>query len=148
MKSSLDRTNWNNVKTGAAVIVPNNKRLVLFGKRVGPHGAGTWGFPGGTEKKYETGSMCALREAEEEIGLCIELVSKYPIDFTLDDFGNGLTYLTLYYRAKPILEKPRVMEPMKMSEWGFFPWNNPPQPLFLPIKNLVEKGHNPFARLT
>ncbi len=146
MKLSLDRINWNNVKIGAAVIVPNNDESVLFGKRVGSHGAGTWGFPGGAEEKHETGSMCVLRETKEEAGLDIELVSKYSVNYTLDDFKNGLVYLTLYYLAKTILEKPRILEPRKMSEWKFFPWNNLPQPLFLPIKHLVEKGYNPFLK--
>ena len=37
-----------------------------------------------------------------------------------------------------------VCEPEKCEQWDWFYWNNLPQPLFLPIKNLLKQNFSPF----
>jgi len=39
----------------------------------------------------------------------------------------------------------KVMEPEKCEKWNWFEWNNLPEPLFLPIQNLLKKGYIPFV---
>ena len=36
------------------------------------------------------------------------------------------------------------MEPEKCEKWEWFEWNNLPEPLFLPIQNLLKQKFNPL----
>jgi len=36
------------------------------------------------------------------------------------------------------------MEPEKCEKWEWFKWDKLPQPLFLPVKNAIKQGFNPF----
>jgi 8-oxo-dGTP diphosphatase len=36
------------------------------------------------------------------------------------------------------------MEPGKWEEWNWFDWDNLPEPIFIPIKNLRSKNYNPL----
>jgi len=40
----------------------------------------------------------------------------------------------------------KVLEPEKSECWKWFTWDNLPDPLFLPIKNLREQNFNPFEK--
>jgi 8-oxo-dGTP diphosphatase len=35
------------------------------------------------------------------------------------------------------------MEPDKCYEWGWFDWNSMPNPLFQPLKEIIDSGYNP-----
>ena len=51
-------------------MLSNGDGHVLLARRSGyVHRAGTWAFPGGTREAGETDAECALREAEEELGI-------------------------------------------------------------------------------
>lgn len=58
-------------RVGISVVVARGDRL-LVGKRIGSHGEGTWGLPGGHLEAGETWEECARRELEEETGLKLE----------------------------------------------------------------------------
>lgn len=56
---------------GVGVLIFNDKKQMLLGKRKGSHGAGTWCNPGGHLEFGESFEQCAIREVEEETGLKI-----------------------------------------------------------------------------
>ncbi|MEO6887730.1 MAG: NUDIX domain-containing protein [Ktedonobacteraceae bacterium] len=55
---------------GVGVIIRDGDQVLLM-KRQNSHGAGTWSMPGGHLEYGETPQECAIREAEEEVGVCI-----------------------------------------------------------------------------
>ena len=54
----------------AGLVLSNAAGHVLLARRSGyVHRPGTWAFPGGTLEAGETDAECALREADEELGI-------------------------------------------------------------------------------
>ena len=132
-------------RVGVGVIIRRDYYLVLLGKRKNAHGDGTWSFPGGHLNFFETLEKCAKREVREETGLEIDVVDWDGCVATNDLFEEeNKHYLTAYVRANYIGGTPRVMEPEKCEIWKWFSWNSLPNPLFLPIQNLIKLPYNPF----
>lgn len=124
-----------------AIIIKNGK--VLLGKRKNSHGDGTWSFPGGHLEFGESVEDSAKRETKEETGLMIDSFEKSV--FTNDVFEEeNKHYVTLYAIAKISEGEPVVAEPEKCEEWKWFDWDNLPNPLFVPIENLLKQNFNPF----
>ena len=112
---------------------------VLFGKRKNAHGDGTWSFPGGHLEFGESLLECAKREVLEETGLEVKNVA--PFTFTNDIFEKeGKHYITLFVRAECGAGEPKVLEPTKCEEWQWCKWDALPEPLFIPIQNLLKQG--------
>jgi len=115
---------------------------VLLGKRTNAHGDGSWSFPGGHLEMYETLENCAEREVLEETDLKIKNTRFAGV--TNDIFPEEKKhYITLFIIADFDSGQLRTMEPEKCSEWNWFSWGKLPQPLFLPIRNLIKQGFNP-----
>lgn len=130
-------------QVGVGVIVRKDNQ-VLLGKRKNTHGEGTWSFPGGHLEFNEEIDDCARREVWEEVGISVKNV-KYAT-FTNDIFENeGKHYVTLFVVCEYQGGKVRVKEPHKCEEWCWFEWDNLPQPLFLPIQNLLKQNFSPFT---
>ena len=118
-------------------------------KRKNSHGDGTWSFPGGHLEKYEEFKECSIREAKEETGLEIKLMSEKPVAITNDFFRKeNRHYVTLFMKAKYLSGTPRISEEEKnkIEKIVWADWNNLPQPLFLPIQNLIKQGYDPFMQ--
>jgi MOSC domain-containing protein YiiM/ADP-ribose pyrophosphatase YjhB (NUDIX family) len=128
---------------GVGVIVVRGA-AVLFGMRRGPHGASSWSFPGGHLDGDESVEACAIRELHEEAG--IEVITPRVVAETEDDFPEGLRYRTLFVQGDWAGGEPTVREPDKCAEWGWFSWDDPPQPLFLPVASLRATGFRPAAK--
>lgn len=125
---------------GVGVIVKKNG-LVLLGKRKNSYGAETWAFPGGHLEFGEKVEDCAVREVLEETGITIENLKKET--FTEDiSREEGRHYITIFVSADYEDGEPKVQEPEKCEKWDWFKWGALPEPLFLPIKNLIEQGFN------
>jgi len=115
---------------------------VLLGKRTNAHGDGSWSFPGGHLEMYETWENCAEREVLEETDLKIKNTRFAGV--TNDIFPEEEKhYITLFIIADYDSGQLKTMEPEKCSEWNWFSWGKLPQPLFLPIRNLIKQGFNP-----
>jgi 8-oxo-dGTP diphosphatase len=114
---------------------------VLFGLRCGSHGAGTWSFPGGHLDDGESAEACALRELDEESG--VEAANPRLIAETDDVFPEGVRYRTLFVRVDWAGGEPIVREPDACAHWAWFPWDDPPEPLFLPVASLRATGLRP-----
>jgi 8-oxo-dGTP diphosphatase len=127
-------------RIGVAVILKKEAK-VLLGKRTGSHGQNEWAFPGGHLDFNETPEECARRELNEETGLVVTKLKRSL--WTNDIFESEQKhYVTLFMLADYAGGEPEIMEPNKCLEWGWFPCNDLPQPLFLPIRNLLAQ-HKP-----
>ena len=116
--------------------------LVLLGRRLGSHGAGTWALPGGHLEFGESIEACAAREVMEETGLVIEAPGLGPVSnnvFPVEDKH----YVTVFVVAQSRSGEPRVLEPTKCDAWQWFAWSHLPQPLFAPLASLVASGYVP-----
>lgn len=124
---------------GVGVIIESKIGKYLLMRRLGSHGEGTWGFPGGKLEKNESIQECAIREVKEEIDLDISDIhlDKYTNDVFKDD---DLHYVTLFVKCKEYTGLPKIMEPDKCLEIKWFDKDKLPDNLFLPIKNYIK--HN------
>jgi len=123
---------------GVGVCIIRDKQ-VLLGKRLNAHAEGCWSFPGGHLEFGETIEECARREVLEETGIKIKNLSLGT--FTNDIFSEEEKhYVTLLVIADYAVGNLEVREPDKCEEWRWFHWNNLPDPLFLPIRNLLKQG--------
>jgi len=122
-------------RVGVGVIVLRGD-LVLLGRRVGSHGAGTWALPGGHLEFGESVEQCARREVTEEAGLSLTTIVPGP--YTSDVFAvEQRHYVTLFVVARCPVGEPEIREPDKCSMWQWFRWSAPPQPLFQPLASLL-----------
>lgn len=126
---------------GVGVIVTRSGR-VLLGLRKGAHGAGTWALPGGHLEYGESVESCARREVKEETGLVVRPVARGP--YSSDVFAEaGKHYVTLFVVAACGPGEPKVLEPDRCEQWGWFSWSEPPRPLFAPLASLLRTGFVP-----
>ena len=126
----------------AAIVIKNGK--ILLGKRKGAHGSGSWAFPGGHLEFNESIEECAEREVFEETGLSV----KNPRFETITNdlfLQNNKHYVTLFVVCDLKKGTPRIKEPDKCEKWDWFYWNEFPTPLFLSLKNLLDKGFTPLG---
>lgn len=124
------------VRVGVAAVVLRKGRILL-GERIGSHGAHTWATPGGHLEMGESIEECARRETLEETGLVVEAFKK--LSFTNDIFEKeGKHYVTLFVIATYSSGEPQVTEPNKCKQWKWFELDQLPEPLFLPLVNLLK----------
>lgn len=128
----------NKPRVGVGIIVCKGEE-VLLGLRKGAHGSNEWSFPGGHLEYGETIFGCATRELLEETGLTCSSLSLGP--YTNDIFQeDSKHYITLFVVAEFNGGSPCIKEEGKCQEWKWFRWRELPNPLFLPIKHLIEQG--------
>jgi ADP-ribose pyrophosphatase YjhB (NUDIX family) len=126
---------------GVGVLVRRDDR-VLLGRRVSPHGFGTWSFPGGKALYGESFVDCALRELREETGL--EGGRGRVIAETVDGFPESrLVFRTRFVEVDDAVGEPELREPEKASEWRWWSWPQLPKPLFAPVASLLTTPYEP-----
>lgn len=120
---------------GAGLLVRNGARLLLL-RRSTSHGFGTWGAPGGFLELGETPEDCAIRECEEETRLVVGGVRF--LTFTNDIFADsGKHDVTLWFETEH--EAGELAPTDEASEIMWFSIDDLPEPLFLPLSNLLKK---------
>ncbi|HYD03927.1 MAG TPA: NUDIX hydrolase [Alphaproteobacteria bacterium] len=130
-------------KVGVALILTKNKK-VLLGKRKNSHGEESWAFVGGHLEFKESSEECILREMREEIG-DINIKNLRRATFTNDIFEKeNKHYVTIFMQAEYFSGEIKTLEPNKCEKWEWFDWNDLPNPLFIPIQNLIKQKYNPF----
>jgi 8-oxo-dGTP diphosphatase len=128
-------------RVGVGVIVLR-RGLVLLGRRLGSHGAGSWALPGGHLEFGESVEQCARREVMEEAGLSLTTIAPGP--YTSDLFAaEHKHYVTLFVVAQCPAGEPELREPGKCAAWQWFRWSALPQPLFQPLASLLDSGFVP-----
>jgi 8-oxo-dGTP diphosphatase len=128
-------------RVGVAIIITKDDRVLLM-KRKGPHGTGTWSTPGGHLEFGETPEGCAAREAKEEVG--VDVVDIRFRAVTNDLFETtGRHYITIWMEGRSVSGEPRIAAEREVSEIGWYAWDSLPEPLFLPLENLVQANSYP-----
>lgn len=123
-------------RIGVGIIISRGDEILLV-RRDSVHGSGTWSTPGGHLDHGETLERCAAREAMEETGVEVTDVRFRAI--TNDVFpDDGKHYVTVWMEGEYLTGEPTVGAAYEMSEVGWFPWDELPEPLFLPLQNLLE----------
>jgi len=126
------------VRVGVAAVIVR-EGAVLLGERIGSHGSHTWATPGGHLELGESVEECAERETYEETGLVVSDFKK--LCFTNDIFDKeNKHYVTLFVVANSLSGEPKITEPDKCTQWKWFKPDELPEPLFLPLKNLLKDG--------
>ncbi len=120
---------------GVGIILVREGR-VLLGLRRSRLGHGTWSFPGGKPEPGETDFECAARELSEETGLTG--TNPRRAGGTLDEVTHGVIYRTVFVRLDWTIGEPEEREPDKCGDWGWFRWDELPEPLFAPVASLRE----------
>jgi 8-oxo-dGTP diphosphatase len=127
-------------QVGTAIIITKDNKVLLM-KRKGPHGTGTWSTPGGHLDFGESPEQGAVREAKEEVGL--EVIDVRFRAVTNDVFDEtGRHYITIWMEGESTGE-PVIAAEREVSEIGWFAWDSLPQPLFLPLENLIQANSYP-----
>lgn len=129
-------SNSSTPKVGVGVIVERDGKLLLH-RRKGDHGPGTWSTAGGHLDFGETPEACAIREVWEETGVHIGRMQFVGI--TNDVFAEtGRHYITIWMRGEVISGEPTVHAPDEVETVGWFAWDSLPEPLFLPLRHLID----------
>jgi len=112
---------------GAGLAILRDGKLLLY-RRIRPPEAGHWNIVGGKVDQLEPSDAAARREAEEETGLCIGRVQFlcHSEQIFLDE---SLHWISLIYMTRDFSGEPRVMEPEKLPEFGWFDLDSLPQPI-------------------
>ena len=127
-------------QVGTAMIITKDDKVLLM-KRKSTHGKGTWSTPGGHLDFGETLEGCAVREAKEEVG--VDVVDVRFRAVTNDVFEEtGRHYITVWMEGKTSGD-PVIAAEREVEEIGWFAWDALPQPLFLPLGNLVKENSYP-----
>ena len=91
---------------GVGALIVHDGRLVLVRRGVEP-GKDRWSIPGGAVDLGEKVREAALREAEEECGLDIEIVDERPMDVVDSIYRDDKGELRFHYVLLQFLARPR-----------------------------------------
>lgn len=128
---------------GVGVFVRKDGKF-LMQQRKNAHGEGSWSLPGGHLEFGESVEDCARREVMEELGVTIS--DPRVVTLTNDVFTDeGKHYITIFVVSDFDAGEPRICEPDKSERFDWFEWDSMPQPLFLPLRNLLAQEFDPFV---
>jgi len=118
-------------KVGVGVMIRRGDQILL-GRRRNSHGDGSYSWCGGHLEYGETFEQCAIREVAEECGL---IVKKLRFLCLHNILAYGKHYVDIQFVAEEVAPgEPQVLEPHKIADWGWYPLDNPPGPLFKPVE--------------
>ena len=106
---------------GVGALIVYDGRIVLVRRGVDP-GKGRWSIPGGAVNLGEKVREAAVREAEEECGLNIEIAVDRPVDvvdsiYRDDEGGFRFHYVLLQFLARPRGGKLKPGSDVLHAEW-------------------------------
>lgn len=117
-------------KVGVGVIIENDKKEILIGKRKGSHSP-YFSIPGGHLEMGETFEEAAIKEVFEETGLKIEDPVVISVTNNLRTFQeSGRHYISVILFADKFEGVPVVKEKDKCEGWQWCALNDLPQPHF------------------
>lgn len=124
----------NTTKVGVGVMIWKDGK-VLLGKRESEHGHGEYSFPGGHLEMLESFEDAVRRETIEETGILVDDI--HFLHIANIDYYNPKHYINIGFVAKWKGGEPRVMEPDKIVDWGWYTLEDLPQPLFLQTRLMI-----------
>jgi 8-oxo-dGTP diphosphatase len=92
----------------------------------------------------ESWEECAAREVKEETGLSIHNIKFVFVTNTV--MRNEIRpshYVTIFMRGEQCnaADEPENLEPDKCDGWEWVEWPNVPEPIFRPLKSLIESNY-------
>lgn len=141
------------VITGVAVILRKNNKILLFKRNIPNKIAfGSYALPGGTVENNESLKETACRESAEELGIEInknDISIVHLLRFREKfDLSNNITTQILFLYFAEIAKwkgEPKILEPHKHSDLGWFEINELPENIFGLNKEAlinIDKGIN------
>jgi 8-oxo-dGTP diphosphatase len=132
------------VGVGFGVAIVRDGRVLLGRRHEDPqkagsamHGEGTWTMPGGKLDFGERLAEGASREVFEETGIRVE-AADLRLASLADSLLPDVHFVTVGFACEKFTGEPRVMEPDEITEWGWFPVDDLPAPLFPPSAQILE----------
>ncbi|WP_412064982.1 NUDIX domain-containing protein [Rhizobium sp. SYY.PMSO] len=102
--------------TGLAIL--RDGKILLYRRLKAPE-AGCWSIVGGKVDHMEPTAKAAIREAEEESGLSIGRID-YLCTEEVIVAADRQHWISLIYVCRDFSGEPRLMEPDKLSDFGWF----------------------------
>ena len=112
---------------GVGLVILRDRKILLY-KRLRAPEAGHWSIVGGKVDHMEPAEQAARREAEEETGLSISRVSLLGPAEVISK-ADEQHWVSLLYIASEFNGEPKLTEPEKLSDFGWFSRSDLPQPL-------------------
>ena len=112
---------------GCGLAILREGELLLYRRLRAPE-AGSWNIVGGKIDHMERAIDSARREAQEETGLRIGTIDLLCISEQIIE-DERQHWLSLIYVTEDFDGNPRVMEPEKLPEFGWFALDALPSPL-------------------
>ena len=113
---------------GVGLVIRRADGMVLLYRRMSAPEAGSWNIVGGKVDPMEKSSEAARREAEEETGLRIGKVDFLCLAEEIFP-GDRQHWISLIYQTQDFSGEPRLAEPDKLADFGWFSPEAPPAPL-------------------
>lgn len=129
------------IGVAAGVFIINDEGKVFLTKRSkhATNERGTWEIPGGKVHFGETLQDAARREAKEEYDIDIKILEQFPSQNHLIPEEKQHWVPTCFLCKIVGIKKPRIMEPDKCDEIGWFSFKNLPEPLSIITKIDIEE---------
>ncbi|MEI1251521.1 NUDIX domain-containing protein [Rhizobium aouanii] len=112
---------------GVGLVILRDAKILLY-KRLRAPEAGYWNIVGGKVDHMEPAEQAARREAEEETGLVIGRIKRLGMTEQMID-ADRQHWISLLYLTHDIEGEPQLTEPDKLSDFGWFPLTDLPEPL-------------------
>lgn len=133
----MDNSNKLFPRVGIGILILNENRQLLLGRRKGSHGDGTWQSSGGHLEFGEEFETCVQREVNEEIGFKIKNIQFAKV--TNDIFPKDQKhYVTIFFTCEYDSGQIQKLESHKCEEWKWFNLDNLPGNLFLPYNKILD----------
>ena len=118
-------TDFPGLGTGLAIL--RDGKLLLY-KRIKAPEAGFWNIVGGKVDHMEPAASAAKREAEEETGLLIGSIDTLCATEQIIA-ADRQHWVSIIYACTDFSGEPCLVEPDKLSDFGWFGRNDLPSPL-------------------
>lgn len=92
----------------------------------------------------ESWEECAAREVKEETGLSIHNIKfVFVTNTVMRNEKRPSHYVTIFMRGEQcnVADEPENLEPDKCDGWEWVEWPNVPEPIFRPLKSLIESNY-------
>ena len=130
------------IGVGFGVMLLKGNKILLGRRHEDPEkassllqGAGTWTMPGGKLRFGESFEDGAKRETMEECGITLKSVKVIAVN---NDIAGTAHFVTVGLISEDFEGEPRVTEPDKIVEWGWFDLMNLPKPLYFPSERVLQ----------
>ncbi|KAJ0439914.1 putative hydrolase [Helianthus annuus] len=131
-------------EVGVSVFILKDNKILFGRRRSVSVGDNTYLLPGGHLEFGESYEECAAREVKEETGLDIKNIELLT---TVNNLYYDATHINVTYMRAQLSDPnqtPQNIEPDKCEGWEWYDLNNLPEPMFGPLREMLQGGFNPF----